>query len=102
MPPRIDSATAFSRPACLWHAAIGVRWSYHDIRWDYSGSTEAAAYIRDHGLTKIPIVASGATLSESILPELPGTRFWYASRHAYGTYVDWGGNWRADDKIPPT
>ncbi|MDB5288788.1 MAG: hypothetical protein JWL69_29 [Phycisphaerales bacterium] len=80
--------------------AVGVLWSYHDIRWDYSGSTEAAAYIRDHGLTKIPIVASGATLSESILPELPGTRFWYASRHDYGTYVDWGGNWRADDKIP--
>jgi hypothetical protein len=79
--------------------AVGVKWCYRDIRWDYSGSTEAATYIRDHGLTKIPIAVAGGAPAESLLPELPGTRIWYAARQDYGTYVDWGRNWREDERI---
>jgi hypothetical protein len=101
---KVDAATyRFSHgilaASLLVACAVGVLWSYRDIRWDYSGSSETAAYIRDRGLTKIPIVAAGGPATEAMLPELPGTRFWYASRQAYGTYVDWGRTWQTDDRV---
>jgi hypothetical protein len=75
---------------------VGLLWAYRDIRWDYSGGKEAAAYIESHALTSAPIAAIPAAQCEPILPYLPHERFWYVGRQEFGTYVKWDGNWTAD------
>lgn len=80
--------------------AEGVLWGYRDVRWDYSGSTQAAMYLRDHKLADTPITCIGAAPVEALLPYLPATRVWYPGREEYGTYVNWGREWEADEHMP--
>jgi hypothetical protein len=74
----------------------GAIWSYRDIRWDYSGSKEAAQFIQSHSLTGLPIAAVPSPHAEALLPYLPGTRFWYIGPQDYGTYVRWDQDWSAE------
>lgn len=76
--------------------ASGLIWSCRDVRWDYSGAKAAATFIRDNGLTQVPIAAVPGPHTEPLLPYLPGTRFWYVGRQEFGTYIQWDRQWNAD------
>lgn len=59
-----------------------------DVRYAFSGSKEAAEFI-DHRFDDYAIAAHNMYFAESILPYLPGRRFWYAGLGEYGTYMKW-------------
>jgi hypothetical protein len=73
-----------------------IVWSWNDICYDYSGSRAAAEFIRVRSLTQLPIAAFPDTPGESLLPYLPGTRFWYVARQDFGTFTDWRQHWEVE------
>jgi hypothetical protein len=93
----ISGLTAFALAVTLFlSSAAAIAWSWQDIRYDYSGSRSAAQFIRDQSLTRLSIAAFPEDRTESLLPYLPGTRFWYVTRREFGTFVDWKTHWNVD------
>jgi hypothetical protein len=89
------TASALSVPL-FFSCVAALVWSWKDIRYDYSGSRAAAQFIQANALTQLPIAAFPDTPGESLLPYLPGTRFWYVNQGAFGTFTDWPGHWKAE------
>jgi hypothetical protein len=83
----------------LYSCVTGMVWCYQDLRWEYSGGKSAAAFIRSHSLSVLPIAATPGPRTESVLPYLPGKRFWYVARQEYGTYVRWDRDWTSDYEL---
>jgi hypothetical protein len=68
---------------------VAMRYWVADVRQPFSGAKEMAVFISDRGLDRIPIAAHNLTQAETLLPWLPGTRFWYAGLGEEGTYMKW-------------
>jgi len=79
---------------------IAAAWSWREVNWDFSGSKEAAAFIRNQPELKGMPIATGAELTyESLLPYLPGRSLWYSGRRTFGTYTDWNRDWKSDNLL---
>jgi hypothetical protein len=65
-----------------------------EYRYPFSGSREMAMFIEANGYGTRPIVAHRPTVCTSLLPYLPGKRFWYADSESYGTYYKFDRHWR--------
>ena len=85
----------------LFSCVAALDWSWKDFRYDYSGSRAAARFLRANALTQVPIAAFPDYAGESLLPYLPGTRFWYVNRAAFGTFTDWSRPWHdlSDEEV---
>ncbi len=69
--------------------SMSAREAVSEVRWQYSGSKEMAAYIAAHVPLSTAIVATGAIPNEAVLPYLPRRRFWYAQTGRFGSYFNW-------------
>jgi hypothetical protein len=55
--------------------------------YDFSGGKNMAEFIKANGLDRQVIAAHHSSQAMSVLPYLPGVKFWYAGIAQYGTYV---------------
>jgi hypothetical protein len=68
---------------------VAVQQWMREIDGNFSGSKEMAMFIRDQKLDAYEIAAHNLTQCESLLPYLPGKKFWYAGLGEYGSYMTW-------------
>lgn len=89
-PQRLERYAILLLNGCLLISLIAAanHW-YLDSRFAYSGSREAAAFLKSTGLESREIAAHNLTQAEAVLPYLPGKKFWYPGRDEYGTYMKW-------------
>jgi hypothetical protein len=73
--------------ALLLSVCVAAEYWIKDAREPFSGAKEMATFIRAEAPTDI--AAHNLTQCEALLPYLPNTRFWYAGRGTYGTYLKW-------------
>jgi hypothetical protein len=66
-----------------------IKFHYKEWNYCFSGSKNMAGYITASNLYKNIIVADSSPHTSSILPYLPGKKFWYADIEEFGTYVTW-------------
>ena len=59
----------------------------NELASNYSGGKEMAAFIKNNGLERQVIAAHRLAPAMSLLPYLPGVKFWYAGIGKYGTYL---------------
>jgi hypothetical protein len=88
-PKRSRVAAVLLNISLLFSAGVALRYWIDDTRWNFSGASEMATFIRDHQLDRYEIAAHNLTQCEALLPYLPHTRFWYAGLGDYGTYLKW-------------
>jgi hypothetical protein len=74
----------------------------NERRYDFSGGRKMAEFIRANGLERTPIAAHHSSQSMSVLPYLPGVRFWYAGIGQYGTYIIHNKSHYLTDGVPGT
>jgi hypothetical protein len=95
---RYDTAPARRWPApigCLlalslvWSAAQGIRLSVLDYRQPFSGSRDAAAFLRTLDLSSAVVAMQPAANGAAVLPYLPIKRLWYPGHDAFGSYMPW-------------
>jgi hypothetical protein len=76
-----------------------VAFMSRDIRENFCGSRDMAAYISANVSGDDIIIAHRGHPAIAVLPDLPGRRFWYPDRRAYGTYVIWNRSWAAAESM---
>ncbi len=87
---------------------IGLAWSVYaavqegvaETRWAHSGSREMATYLERHVSPSTIVAAYPPVQTESVLAYLPGRRFWYISRGAFGSYMLWGKEFDREHALP--
>lgn len=75
--------------ALAWSTYVAFDFWRRDFRDPFSESRAMAGYLEEAGLTRVPIAAYPAPHTESLLPYLPGVRFYYLGIRAYGTHMKW-------------
>lgn len=73
---------------CLFiTVSTGLRNHYLEYKFAFSGSKEAAEFIRGRDFSSYTITTYPSAKASSLLPFLPGQSFWYIERKELGTYV---------------
>ncbi|HEX8619090.1 MAG TPA: hypothetical protein VF911_16030, partial [Thermoanaerobaculia bacterium] len=67
-----------------------------ETKYAFSGSREAAAYIRKAGLDRNAVLVSHTLLWSSPLAYLPDAKIWYPARGRFGTFSRWE---RSDEEL---
>lgn len=91
-------AVAVLNVALGWSVLVAFAAWRSEWRHAYSGSRDAAAYLR-HEAPTAQLVARG-TFAESVLAYLPGRRFWYAGLNDDGTYAKWDEAFSKAESLP--
>ena len=73
----------------IYCSAVAVRYWYWDTTGIFSGGKDMAEFLRRNNLDRYEIAAHPPPPAESLLPYLPGKRFYYAGMHQYGSYMTW-------------
>ena len=73
----------------VWSAAQGIQRCVLDYRQPFSGSRDAAAFLRTLDLSSAVVSMHPAPLGAAVLPYLPSERFWYPGLEAFGSYMPW-------------
>ena len=73
----------------LYCVAVSVRYWHLDVTMPFSGAKEMAEFLLRNKLDRYDLAAHRPPESESILPYLPGKRFYYPGMHQFGTYMTW-------------
>ena len=79
--------------------SMGLGWMMHWLEWkyDYSGNTRMAAYIKSNKLDSMPIAAHRYSRISSLAAYLPGKKLWDAGAMRYQTYFHQNlEHWTAD------
>ena len=61
-----------------------------EVKYPFSHGPATAAFIRDNIPEDVPLYCFTARSNTSVLPELPGRRFYIFDRKEYGTFSRWG------------
>jgi hypothetical protein len=81
--------------------ALGLDACLRDVCCQFSGSREAAEFIRENGLEGAVIAAFPDPQCTAVLPYLrPQTRFWFVGRQEFGSYMLWDKWWYANFNLP--
>lgn len=75
--------------AFAWSVYIAVDFWQRDYRDPFSASKAMARFLVDQRLAGIPIAAWPSAHCESLLPYLPGVRFYDPGTRRYGTCMKW-------------
>ena len=73
----------------VWSAFTAAQYWKRDLHDPFSASQALAGWLAREGITRAPIAAWPAPHCESILPYLPGVRFWYPGTRSWGTHMTW-------------
>lgn len=71
----------------LLSTPLGFTMHKNERAASYSGGKEMAGFIKANGLERQVIAAHRAAPAMSLLPYLPGVKFWFAGIGQYGTYI---------------
>jgi hypothetical protein len=77
--------------AALSHLKAGIQHSGLDYDEPFSGSLDAAEFLRTLDLDAAVVAAHPATTGEAILPYLPIASLYYPGHDAIGSYMPWNG-----------
>jgi hypothetical protein len=77
--------------AALSHLKTGIQHSGLDYDEPFSGSFDAALFLRTLDLDAAVVSAHPATTGEAILPHLPIASLYYPGHDAIGSYMPWNG-----------
>jgi hypothetical protein len=72
--------------ASLWASAVAVRWDWGS---PFSGARDTARAITAQGLARLPIVGGIDYPTSGVAGYLPGTRLYYPSTRAMGSFILW-------------
>jgi len=90
VPQRVAVLVLFTFSA-LSHLKAGIQHSGLDYDEPFSGSFDAAEFLRTLELDAVVVAAHPATTGEAILPYLPITSLYYPGHDAIGSYMPWNG-----------
>jgi len=77
--------------SALSHLKAGIQHSGLDYDEPFSGSLDAALFLRTLDLDGAVVAAHPATTGEAILPYLPVASLYYPGHDAIGSYMPWNG-----------
>ena len=66
-----------------------IRFYHDELQFNYSGSREAAEFIKNNIPADQVIIAHRSYACSSLLPYLPEYKFWYADREEFGSFLTW-------------
>jgi hypothetical protein len=84
-----SAATAVLLLSFAWSIYVAAEFWRRDARDPFSASKALAGWLVEQRLTGLPIAAWPSAHCESILPYLPGVRFYDPGIRRYGTYMRW-------------
>ena len=97
---RRTTLAALTLSLCI-SCLAGLDACLNEINNAFSGSREAARFVREHDLETAVIAAFPDAQGTSVLPYLdPRVKFWLVGRQEFGTYMVWDRNWYRNATIP--
>jgi hypothetical protein len=75
--------------ALAWSTYVATDFWRRDFARPFSASRAVARYLIERGLVAAPIAAFPSANCESVLPYLPGVRFYDPGTREYGTHMRW-------------
>ena len=79
----------------------GIYYLNKDIRKKFSGSKEMALLLKNEMSPGIPVIAYNVHTMTSLLPYLPGARFWDPGIRDYYTFIHWDSTYLPGRRLPP-
>lgn len=86
--------------ASLLSIALAARMWRLDVLYEYSGSREAAQFLRDNHLENRPIAAHTPASAVAVLAYLPRRQFWFSAAERYGSYMIYTPTTYAMEQVP--
>jgi hypothetical protein len=89
--------------ALVFSTGVAALRGWQEVAFAFSGSAEAAAFLRSLPQDGLPIAAHTPPRAEAVLAHLDSDRrFWYAAHRRFGSYMTWDEEYQKALEMPGT